>query len=195
VFRIAHAGNLSQERDPTALFRALATFAARHPDTHFEFEIIGGMDAGFEAAAKALGVGHMLRRRSGLPYLACLERLANADLQVMVEAPCEQGVFLPSKLTDYVEVGRPILAISPRVGVVRELIDACGFGVAATCDVEAEIEAALETCFVERDSAGLGHRRSAAMEEIREAVRPGRILADLLEVAAQARELAKGRDG
>jgi len=57
--------------------------------------------------------------------------LAAANILVLIEADCPEGIFLPSKLVDYAQAGRPILAISPRVGTVRDFLDACGGGIVA----------------------------------------------------------------
>ena len=182
-FRVSHAGNLSRERDPTMFFTAFAKFAAGHPEVRCEIEIIGGLDPAAEAGVTRLGLCDCIRVVAGLPYLQCLERLAEADLQLLLEAPCERGIFLPSKLTDYIEVGRPILAVSPRLGVVRELIERHGFGVAAANDSEASIEAALERSFEERRKPNLLLARQEAIESMRELVRPDRIVADIRRLA------------
>ena len=42
-------------------------------------------------------------------------------MALIIEAPCNEGVFLPSKLSDTMAVGLPVLAISPAVGVLHDL--------------------------------------------------------------------------
>ncbi|HXY59428.1 MAG TPA: glycosyltransferase [Methylocystis sp.] len=185
-FRVSHAGNLSRERDPTMFFAAFAKFAERHPEVRCEIEIVGQLDPAAEAAAAKLGLHERIRLVGGLPYMACLERLAAADLLLLLEAPCARGVFLPSKLIDYIEVGRPILAVSPRIGVVRELIEHHNFGLAAANDSAADIEAALERGFEERSQPNLCRARQRAIEWMRDLVRPDRIVADIRRVAELA---------
>ena len=178
-FRISHAGNLSRERDPTLFLKALAKLAARNPDIRFEFEIIGHLNEAFEEPVAELGLERTILRCRGLSYLACLERLAEADAQILIEAPCERGVFLPSKLVDYVEVGRPILALSPRIGAVRDLMERHRFGHAAANDSEIEIEAALERLFQEWRATPTATERHQGLETMRALVSPGRILAQI----------------
>lgn len=43
------------------------------------------------------------------------------DIQLIVEAPCEEGIFLPTKVSDSMQLGKPIFTISPSVGVLNDL--------------------------------------------------------------------------
>jgi glycosyltransferase involved in cell wall biosynthesis len=187
-FRICHAGNLSRERDPTLLFKAFAKVAKRYPEIRCEIEIIGQLDPAFEAVAAEFGLTGVIRKITGMPFLDCLERLAEADLLVLIEAPCERGVFLPSKLIDYVEVGRPLLALSPSVGAVRDLIECHEFGWFAANDSEDEIEAALERSLDERYRQEAARARQDARERMADRVRPDRIIQDIWQAAEQASE-------
>lgn len=184
-FRICHAGNLSSERDPTLLFKAFAKFVKRHPEIRCEIEVIGVLDPVFEAVVAGLGLDDLIHVVDGMPFINCLKRLAEADLQVLIEAPCERGIFLPSKLTDYIEVGQPILALSPRVGAVRDLIERYKFGVFASNDSEVEIEAALEVCLEQRRRSETKCSRKDFLASMAELVRPGRIVEELWQAAAR----------
>jgi hypothetical protein len=62
-----------------------------------------------------------------LPSLG-LHRLEEADALLLIEAPCENVMFFPSKIVDYFEVGRPVLALSRKGGVVEALFWTCSFG-------------------------------------------------------------------
>lgn len=186
-FRVCHAGNLSRERDPTLLFRALAKVARRHPEIRCEIEIIGQLDPAWEAVAVELGLGHMVRQIEGMQFLDCLQRLSEADLQVLIEASCIPGIFLPSKLIDYIEVGQPILALSPKAGVVRNLMERYKFGLFAANDDEAEIEAALERSLRERFQSEIVFSRRIALDRMAETIRPERIVDELSKTAMQAK--------
>ncbi|MFL6200257.1 MAG: glycosyltransferase [Thermoanaerobaculia bacterium] len=69
--------------------------------------------------------------------------MAGADVALLVEAALAEGVFYPSKLSDYLAGSRPILALSPRRGVTADLL-AGGGGVLVEPEDEAGIAAALE---------------------------------------------------
>jgi hypothetical protein len=83
----------------------------------------------------------------GLSYLKTLERLAQSDVLVVVEAACEEGIFLPSKVVDYAQVGRPILALSPRCGTIVDLIGTYGGGIAVDHQSSDDIGHAMGTMY------------------------------------------------
>ena len=41
----------------------------------------------------------------------------------------KEGIFLPSKFADYVSRGKPVLCLSPKVGVINDLVSEYGGGV------------------------------------------------------------------
>ena len=43
------------------------------------------------------------------------------DLCLLLEAPCEEGIFLPSKISDYMQNRKTIWAISPASGVLHDM--------------------------------------------------------------------------
>ncbi|HVG10732.1 MAG TPA: glycosyltransferase [Thermoanaerobaculia bacterium] len=69
--------------------------------------------------------------------------MAGADVALLVEAALAEGLFFPSKLSDYLAGGRPILALSPCRGVTADLL-ASGGGLLVEPEDEAGIAAALE---------------------------------------------------
>jgi hypothetical protein len=69
--------------------------------------------------------------------------MAEADVALLVEANLEEGLFFPSKLSDYLTGGRPILALSPARGVTADFLSQGGGVLAGPEDVEG-IAAALE---------------------------------------------------
>lgn len=179
-FRIIHAGNLSRERDPSPFLRALAELVRENPQAGIEFEIIGHMDAEFSPLIEQLGLGGVVIRTPGLPFLECLRRMEQADALLLVEAPCARGIFFPSKLIDYVEVGRPVLALSPAGGVVERLVRDYGFGEFASLDDADAIRTGLNRLLVASRRQGACPYEFAG---IRDRVAPGRIVADIAGAA------------
>lgn len=144
VFRLCHAGNLSGERDPGCLLQGLAIFIAQEKPQHrVELEIIGVNHPETSKKAAAHGVAGLVTVTGSLGYIEVLHRLAQATVLVLVEAPCAEGIFLPSKLVDYVQVGRPVLCISPSWGTVRDLLKESKGGLFADCTKPMEIAAAI----------------------------------------------------
>jgi glycosyltransferase involved in cell wall biosynthesis len=54
-------------------------------------------------------------------YEGSLDYIAQASVCVLVEGDVREGVFLPSKLCDYIAARKPVLALSPGVGTVADL--------------------------------------------------------------------------
>lgn len=144
IFRISHAGNLSLERDPRYFLRALAKTIMRHPSIKFEFSIIGKMPDRALAEVEKLGLSGVVTYTPDIPFLACLEQLESADALLLIEARVANGIFFPSKIVDYCEVGRPVLAISPNEGVMRDLNDRYHFAYFADVGDPDAVVSALE---------------------------------------------------
>jgi hypothetical protein len=65
-----------------------------------------------------------------------------------LEAPCEEGVFFPSKFVDFVQTGHPILAVSPAHGTLTDILTANGGGIAADCRSPDTVARAIETLYL-----------------------------------------------
>jgi hypothetical protein len=115
-FTLRHLGNLYSNRSPAPLIKALVKIQQEAP------HILENVTVDF--------VGHvqmkeeMLRLAGTLPegvlqftdtvgYERSLELMHMADVLLLIEAPGEQSVFLPSKLVDYIGAERPIFALTP----------------------------------------------------------------------------------
>jgi hypothetical protein len=64
-------------------------------------------------------------------YEKSLDIMAASSVLLLIEGGMKEGIYLPSKLADYAETGRPILAMSPLSGTVADLIRTLGGGVLA----------------------------------------------------------------
>ena len=147
-FRICHAGNLSRERQPNAFFEGIALFTKNMSISHpFEVLIIGASDHELIPLAENYGIAKHIKVFPGLNYLDTLTLLEQCDVLAIVEAPCDEGIFLPSKVTDYAQVGRPILAVSPLNGEVADLIGQTHSGELAACGNPASIADAIGTLY------------------------------------------------
>ena len=132
-FRIRHAGKLCGARDPRIFLSGLSLFLSRERPAvgAFVVEQIGRTDNDLSILSKKYGIQDFIRSSGPVAYLSAMERLQDSDVNLLVEAPCEQGIFLPGKFTDYAEAQRPILAVSPTSGVVARLFREHGGGILA----------------------------------------------------------------
>jgi hypothetical protein len=76
-----------------------------------------------------------------------LNMLAASDANVIVEAPCSEGIFLPTKVADYAYAGRPMLAASPIPGTLHDILSEYGGGLCASCTSVENIYMGLSRLF------------------------------------------------
>ena len=134
VFSLCHAGNLSAERNPAVLLQAIRRLLDEEkPANPVCLEIIGVEKVALGALLDKLNLREIVHFTGGMSYLDSLEHLASSSVTVIVEAPCEVGIFLPGKLADYASARRPILSLSPCEGTVKDEITLHGGGLVVDC--------------------------------------------------------------
>lgn len=66
---------------------------------------------------------NVVNMREPVSYHQSLNVLAEYDIALIIEAACKEGIFLPTKVSDFMMAGMRTLAISPRVGVLYDLYE------------------------------------------------------------------------
>ena len=84
-----------------------------------------------------------------IEYKKSLEMMADYDVAVIMEAPVKEGIFLPTKVGEYVNMGIPVFAISPDVGTLNDLFQHQVIGYFASVNSVDRIEE--EICKIYRD--------------------------------------------
>ena len=123
----------------------------------FSLTSSGSKTSPFVRRSTNWGWGGVVRFRGAMDYWSTLGELASSTALVLIEAPCDEGVFLPSKLADYVQVRRPVLAVSPRQGTVRDLISQYGGGVVVDCTRPDDILAGMRENRAGMETRNLEH--------------------------------------
>ncbi|HYG82729.1 MAG TPA: glycosyltransferase [Pyrinomonadaceae bacterium] len=135
---VRYLGDLYGRRTPGPLFDALSRLLAADAEalTDVRFELIGPT---YDLELEKLGLGNLpeglVAVKAPVTYRESLSLMASADGLLVIDAPAEKSVFLPSKLIDYVGAGRPVLGLTPP-GTSANLIDRLGGWVARPDDVE-----------------------------------------------------------
>lgn len=119
VIRFLHSGNLSAERDPETTFQALRRLV-NDGFNKFEFHIMGVVNDYTLQLIEKYKLRDYVKFIGSFPYLTALEKMQSYDVLVLIEAKLDKGIFFASKFTDYLQAGRPILAISPREGFAAD---------------------------------------------------------------------------
>jgi hypothetical protein len=125
---VRYVGNFYGARTPAPLINALAALhtaddAALH---NVVFELIGVTDDSIVAKSggESLPSG-LITSSPPVGYSESLRLMAEADGLLVIDAPADVSVFLPSKLIDYVGSARPVFGFSPR-GAAASLIARLG---------------------------------------------------------------------
>lgn len=119
TFRMCHSGNLSTERDPRLLFQVLRELL--HDGYEIQFDIMGYINDYVEKLISEYGLQDNVRFIGSHSYIDALVKMSEYDVLVLIEAIMEKGIFFPSKFTDYAQLGKPILAISPKNGFAHDM--------------------------------------------------------------------------
>lgn len=143
---IRYLGDLYGRRTPAPLFSALEHLLASEPAALEDvcFELIGST---YDLPLKKLGLeklpAGLVLFKSPVAYDESLALMASTDGLLVIDAPAERSVFLPSKLIDYIGAGRPILGLTPP-GTSAKLIKELGGWVASPEDIDG-MASALKT--------------------------------------------------
>ena len=121
ILRIVHTGNLHSPRDPNLFLEGLMLFLEKVPEARIEFTFIGVMDDGFEENVKNKYLTKYVVILDPVSYDESLEIIKNYDIAMIIEAPCYEGIFLPTKVSDYMQCHKHIFSISPKDGVLHDL--------------------------------------------------------------------------
>jgi hypothetical protein len=125
-FTITHTGNLYEKREPFALLRALTTLRAEMP-APFKVDFVGHATQAMRDMVENLELSDIVSLAPGAPFLDSLAIAQSADLLLVIDAPAEHSVFLPSKIVDYLALHRPILALTPPAGASARVLGGLGF--------------------------------------------------------------------
>lgn len=158
-FTLCHAGSLYNGRDPEPFLVGLRRFLqTTRVQNRIRLVLVGLETAALESLAKELGLDSNINIMGSLGYSETLRCLGNSSVGLIIEGRHKEGIFLPSKFVDYVQAGKPVLAVTPRQSVLTDLISKHGGGIAVDCSSSEEISAALKTLYDSSQNGTLQER-------------------------------------
>ncbi|MRX06429.1 glycosyltransferase [Pseudoduganella sp. FT25W] len=146
-FRLLHSGVIyPSERDPTALFAALARLLAAGTITPANFRLVlraTGHDQYLRnLIARHQGLSHIIELAPPLTYREALGEMLNADGLLLLQAANCNGQ-IPAKLYEYLRARRPLLALTHPDGDSAGLLRRAGIDTMARLDSADDIAGAL----------------------------------------------------
>lgn len=127
---ICHSGNLSIERDPENLFIAIKKFISLKKKEIY-LDVLGVATPYALGLVETYDLHKFVIFVKPLPYYLTLKKIKQYDVLMIIEAKMGKSIFLPSKITDYVQLKKPILSISPSLSEVGNLLNMNKGGIVA----------------------------------------------------------------
>jgi glycosyltransferase involved in cell wall biosynthesis len=146
-FSLLYAGSLRKPRDPRPFLGGISKFLDATVALDIAVRFITDRTEDVAGAVRERGLENIVSIETGRPYEELSQALLQADVLVIIEANLKEGIFLPSKFVDYIQVGRPILAVSPKVGTLSDILSRHGGGLAVDCARPDEIAAGIATLY------------------------------------------------
>ena len=119
--RIIHSGNIRSPRNPKPLLIALNRLSQEFSDMNLEITFQGVFDESLKSTVDQLDLISFVKFEKAISYSESLLALKDYDIALIIEADCEEGIFLPTKVSDFMQCGIPIFAVSPQIGVLKDL--------------------------------------------------------------------------
>lgn len=115
-FSLFHSGSLLTRRNPIALWKALRALVQEHPAfaNALKIQLAGVVGEEVLQSIEAHGLGAYLQLSGYLPHRTVLEMQQKSQVLLLLEIDSEatKGI-IPGKLFEYLNAGRPILALGP----------------------------------------------------------------------------------
>lgn len=122
-----HAGAfLPGYREPHRLFEALALLNGRIGiQGRFKAVFVGEDTAHYQELADSLGINDVVELLPSMPYQKCQQMISESDLLLVLDAPKTEGIFLPTKLIEYLAHQKPVLGLTEPGSTVNEVLKEC----------------------------------------------------------------------
>lgn len=122
---MCHAGNLSKERNPELIFRAMRELIDEGYDK-MRLDIMGVVNDFTKPLIAKYKLEGVVRCVGGLPFAQAMRSMGSYNVLVLLEATMDHGYYFPSKLADYIQLNKPILSLSPTTGFVHDMVEKYG---------------------------------------------------------------------
>lgn len=150
-FTISHFGTFGTDRNPRALWQALAELKAEHPDLsgHLRIHLAGNVAQSVFDSLTQHGLQNNLYYESFIGKDRLFQQLRNSDVQLVLINEPEKGLAynnkgrIPAKVFECIGAQRPILVIGPMDGDVAAIVAETSTGVNCNYTDTEKIKASL----------------------------------------------------
>lgn len=122
ILKIVYSGNVAAPRNPLPFLQGVRKFIdAGNEMAKVEISFIGKQTADFADQIRSLNLESWVKVILPMAYLDNLNFIATQDVALIIEAPSDNSVYLPTKVGDYMQCERDIWAVSPVVGTLNDM--------------------------------------------------------------------------
>lgn len=118
---LIHSGNLGAQRNPQKFLASFAKLVKLNPSCRIHLTFLGTTGDDIKKLINLYGIQSFVSILPPENYLKSLQRLSDFDVSVIVEAELQEGIFLPTKVGDAMQMKKKIFAVSPKDGVLHDL--------------------------------------------------------------------------
>lgn len=129
-------------REPDKLFAGLALLNQREPlQGRLKVTFVGEDTVCYQPLADKLGLSHVIELLPSVPYQKCQGMIDASDLLIVLDTPGAGGIFLPTKLVEYLPYSKPVLGLAEPESTIHQLIRDCDLSFADQNDPSAIADA------------------------------------------------------
>jgi glycosyltransferase involved in cell wall biosynthesis len=127
----------ADKRTPDALLRAVHAWRCDNARLPVRITFAGPIDPQAQRLTAELRLEDVVSFTGRMPWAEATSLAMRANLLLVMDAPAEINLFLPSKLIDYLPLRRPILGLTPAIGATADVLGELGYPVVPPDDVGA----------------------------------------------------------
>lgn len=121
--RIIHSGKLANPRNPESFFIGLSRFIKENGENKLILTIQGSVDNQVKELIDKYNLSNVVEIKPPVTYKESLISLKDYHIALIIEANIDEGIFLPTKVSDFMQSKKKIFSVSPRIGVLNDLYE------------------------------------------------------------------------
>ena len=149
-FSLVHIGSLLSNRNPAMLWKVLSALINENAEfaAQLQITLAGAVSEEVKQSLAAFGLSPFLQDEGYVAHQKALQLQQNAQLLLLIEMNRpETKVILPGKLFEYLQAGRPIVALGPEGSDMEAIIAETKTGWFFSYSEEKELQEQLLQCF------------------------------------------------
>ena len=147
--RLLHAGFVGHPRNPHNFLEALSrVFRIEHWQRKIECVFVGKQLKDFADEIRRFHLEDVVKQIAPKSYFEVLGMIASSDVSLIIEAICEEGIYLPTKFVDALQSLTPVFCVSPESGTLHDFVTRYNVGYhannASVDDIACKLESLME---------------------------------------------------